>query len=217
MAEIAAQPTLARPKSLPWLQPAVFAGALTPLAVMIVRCRRQELTDPIAQLLNQAGLLALILLIATLACTPLKLITGWTWPLRLRRMLGLLSFFYALFHVQLYLGLDQGLLLGTPLKTVWKAVVADVTERNFILAGFAAFVVLIPLASTSTAGMVRLLGARRWQALHKLVYLAATLAVVHFVLRVKADMREPLIYAGILIGLLLIRSIYARIEKRRST
>src|SRR5258708_7625967 len=88
---------------LVWLKPAVFVGSIIPLIVMVIRCKRHEFTDPIAQLLNQAGMLALIFLIATLACTPLKLITGWTWPLRLRRMLGLFAFFYALFHFQVYL------------------------------------------------------------------------------------------------------------------
>ena len=198
---------------LPWLKPAVFVGSLIPLAVVVYRCTHDNVPDRIALLLNTTGLLALILLMATLACTPLKLITGWTWPLRLRRMLGLFAFFYALFHFQVYVGLDKELFHGSPVKAVWKEVVEDITERKFILVGFAAFLILLPLAFTSTAGMVRALGAKRWQALHRLAYVAATLGVVHFILRVKADTREPLIYGGVLVSLLLIRRIYARRDK----
>jgi sulfoxide reductase heme-binding subunit YedZ len=159
--------------------------------------------DPIADVLNRVGLLALICLIASLSCTPLKLMTGWTWPMRLRRLLGLFAFFYALLHFCIYLRSQSGAVGG-----IVRSVVADVTERPFIAVGFTALVILTPLALTSTAGMIRHLGAKRWQTLHKLAYLAGVLGVVHFIMRVKADLREPLVYAGILIVLLLIRRIY---------
>ena len=211
--DTAGEISLERPRPgvpLAWLKPGVFAGALIPLLVFAYRYFTDQFNDPIAEILNKLGLLALVFLLATLACTPLKLLTGWTWPLRLRRMLGLFAWFYALLHFLVYLVLDQGFIVSRPALIVWKAVVEDVTERNFILIGFIAFVILIPLAFTSTGGMVRRLGAKNWQTLHRLTYLAAILGVVHFIMRVKADKREPLIYAGILLGLLAVRSFYGR-------
>jgi sulfoxide reductase heme-binding subunit YedZ len=143
--------------------------------------------------------MALVLLIASLACTPLRTMLGWTWPIRIRRLLGLLAFTYAALHVAVYAGLDQGLDL--------RAVLADVVKRKFIFVGFAAFVLMIPLAWTSTKGAVRRLGYVKWKRLHLLVYPAALCAVVHFVWRVKKDLREPLAYAAILGALLLVRLV----------
>ena len=109
----------------------------------LLRARAGALgANPIAEALNQLGLLALVFLIASLACTPLKTLSGWTWPIRIRRMLGLFAFFYALLHVTVYVGLDQGF--------DWRAILADVIKRKFIFVGFAAFVLLVPLAVTST-------------------------------------------------------------------
>jgi len=191
-------------RPLPWLKPGVFAGALVPLAAIIVRGAQGGLgANPIDQALNQLGLVALIFLVAALACTPLKTLFGWTWPIRLRRMLGLFAFFYALLHVLTYSGLDQGL--------AWAAIWKDVTKRKFIFVGFAAFVLLIPLAATSTAGAVKRLGFARWKLLHRLAYVAAALGAIHFFLRVKKDVREPLVYAAVLGALLLIRlAVYLR-------
>jgi sulfoxide reductase heme-binding subunit YedZ len=157
--------------------------------------------NPIAEALNRLGLWTLILLLATLACTPIKILTGWKFPLRLRRMLGLLAFLYVCLHFTTYLVLDQGLDLGE----IWK----DIVKRKFITVGFAAFVLLIPLAVTSTNGMVRRLGFPRWKRLHRLVYLIATLGVVHFVWRVKSDLRQPLLYAFVLAVLLVVRVVDA--------
>ncbi len=183
---------------LPWLKPAVCVGSLTPLVVMIARGLRGELgANPIGEALNQLGLLALIFVVAALVCTPLKLICGWTWPLRIRRMLGLLGFFYAALHVSTYTGLDQ--------VFDWSAIYADVTKRKFIFVGFAAFVLLIPLALTSTNSAVKRLGFRRWKQLHRLAYIVPILGVVHFVWRVKKDVREPMSYAVLLAALLAIR------------
>ena len=184
----------------PWLKPGVFLGALTPLAVLATRAARGTLgADPIAESLNQLGLAALIFLVASLACTPLKGIAGWTWPVRIRKELGLFAFFYALLHVSTYAVLDQSLQL--------RAIVTDVLKRKFIFFGFAAFVLLIPLAATSTQAALRRLGFVRWKRLHRLVYLAAALGALHFVWRVKQDLREPLLYALVLGGLLLWRAL----------
>jgi sulfoxide reductase heme-binding subunit YedZ len=207
-ASIAAQPP--RAASLAWLPPAVFVGALTPLAVFLYWGETGRLADPFSDVLNRVGLLALIMLVASLACTPIKLLTGWTWPLRLRRMLGLFAFFYALLHFCIYLRGQSGAKGG-----ILGSVVADVIERPFIAVGFVALMLLTPLALTSTAKMVRRLGAKRWQTLHRLAYMAGMLGVVHFVMRVKADLREPLIYAGILILLFVIRRIVPPLREIR--
>jgi len=185
---------------LPWLNPAVLVGASAPAVTILLRARSGELgANPIAEALNELGLMALVLLIASLACTPLRTMFGWSWPIRIRRLLGLLAFAYATLHVFVYAGLDQGLNL--------RAVLADVVQRKFIFVGFAAFVMMIPLAWTSTKGAVRRLGYVKWKRLHLLVYPAALCAVVHFVWRVKKDLREPLAYAAILAALLLVRVV----------
>ncbi|MBI3248680.1 MAG: sulfoxide reductase heme-binding subunit YedZ [Deltaproteobacteria bacterium] len=188
----------------PWLIPAVFVGSLTPVAALLIQGLRGELgANPISQALNQLGLMALVFLVAALACTPLKTIFGWTWPLRLRRMLGLYSFFYATLHVSTYTGLDQFF--------DWRTIVDDVTKRKFIFVGFAALVLLIPLAVTSTNAAVKRMGYARWKQLHRLAYVAPILGVIHFTWRVKKDVREPTLYAIVLGALLLIRVVaYAR-------
>ena len=189
-----------RRRPYPWLEPGVLAGALVPVAAIVVRGIRGELgANPIAQALNQLGLLALAFLITALACTPAKLVFGWTWPLRIRRMLGLLAFFYAALHVMTYTGLDQ--------VFDWAAIWKDVSKRKFIFVGFAAFVLLIPLALTSTDASVKRLGFARWKQLHRLAYLAPTLGVLHFFWRVKKDATEPLTYGTVLAVLLAIRLI----------
>jgi len=186
--------------SLPWLNPGILVGASAPLLSILLRARSGALgANPIAEALNELGLMALVLLIASLACTPLRTLVGWTWPIRVRRLLGLLAFAYATLHVAVYAGLDQGLDL--------RAVLADVFKRRFIFVGFAAFVMMAPLAWTSTKGAVRRMGYVRWKRLHLLVYPAALCAVVHFVWRVKKDLSEPLAYAAILAALLLVRVV----------
>jgi sulfoxide reductase heme-binding subunit YedZ len=125
------------------------------------------------------------------------MLSGWTWPIRVRKMLGLFGFFYASLHMLTYAGLDQVLDL--------RAIGKDIAERWFILVGFTAFVLLIPLAITSTAKMLKRLGFQRWKRLHRLAYVAAVLGVTHFFLRVKKDVTEPAIYAGLLGLLFAIR------------
>src|SRR6186997_201200 len=189
-----------RRRPFPWLNPGILVGAMAPVLSILMRARSGDLgANPIAEALNELGLMALVLLIASLACTPLRTLFGWTWPIRARRLLGLLAFAYAALHVAVYAGLDQGLEL--------RAVLADVVKRKFIFVGFAAFVMLIPLAWTSTKGAVRRLGYVKWKRLHLLVYPAALCAVIHFVWRVKKDLSEPLVYAAILAALLLVRVV----------
>jgi len=175
-----------RARPLPRLKPGVFVGSLVPLVAILWRAADGELgANPIAQALNQLGLVALVFLVAALACTPLKSAFGWTWPIRLRRMLGLFGFFYAVLHVGTYAGLDQAL--------DW-----HLTKRRFIYVGFTAFVLLMPLAATSTSGALKRLGYARWKRLHRLTYVAPILAVIHFTWRVKKDVREPVAYPVVL-------------------
>src|SRR5439155_5659185 len=157
--------------------------------------------NPVAYVLNQLGLLTLIFLIATLTLTPLRKLSVWTWPIRIRRLLGLFAFFYASLHFTTYVAIDQGFR--------WHAILADILKRKFIFVGFSAFLLLIPLALTSTNASVRRLGAARWQRLHRLVYVAATLGVIHFWWRVKKDHREPAIYGAVLAVLLIFRVVQA--------
>jgi len=183
---------------MPWLRPGLIVGALAPLASIVLRAMQGTLdADPIAQIENELGLTALILLVASLACTPARRLFGWTWPQRIRRDLGLLAFFYAMLHFLLYLVLDQ--------TFDWQAIYQDIIERPFITVGFLALVLMVPLALTSTSGSVRRLGFRRWTRLHQLAYVAGVLAAIHFIMRVKIDLSQPLIYAAILGALLLVR------------
>ena len=198
----------ARNAPLPWLKPAVLTGSLVPIAAILMRASADALgPDTIAQALNQLGLIALVFLIAALACTPLKLVVGWTWPMRVRRTLGLLAFFYALLHVFTYTILDQGL--------DWHAILDDILKRKFIFFGFSTFVMLIPLAATSTNSALKRLGYVRWKQLHRLAYLTPTLAVLHFVWRVKRDVREPVTY-GLVLGTLLALRLLNYVRDREA-
>jgi sulfoxide reductase heme-binding subunit YedZ len=176
----------------------VLAGAAVPLVDMAVRSALGKLgANPIAEALNRLGLLGLIFLLASLACTPLKLLWGLTWPMRLRRTLGLLAFALVSMHFAVYVLLDR--------RGATEPLLEDLAKRPFISVGTLAFVLLIPLALTSTAASVKRLGAARWRKLHRLAYLAAGLGVLHFVWRVKRDLTEPLAYAAVLALLLLVR------------
>ncbi len=189
-----------------WLKPAVFAGALVPLGAIVLRALEQRLgANPIAEALNRLGLVTLVFLVLTLAVTPSKFLFGWTWPARLRRMLGLFAFFYATLHFLTYAGLDQ---IGN-----LDAIAKDLAKRPFIWVGFTAWVLLIPLAVTSTKGMVQRLGFKRWKALHRLVYLIAGLGALHFYWRVKKDTTVPLAYA-LVIGVLLLTRVVNALKAR---
>ena len=201
-------PSARSKRPLPWLVPGIVAGAAVPLLELAYQASTRGLgANPIAEALNRLGLLALALLVACLACTPLQLWFGWNWPIRARRAIGLLAFGYACLHFLLYAGLDQQLALG--------AIATDIVKRPFILVGFLAWLLLIPLALTSTRGALQRLGFRRWKALHRLVYLCAGLGVVHFVWRVKKDVSEPALYGAVLAVLLLARVVDAARRQRR--
>jgi sulfoxide reductase heme-binding subunit YedZ len=162
--------------------------------------------NPIEEALHLAGRWALVLLLTGLSVTPLRRISGWNRIIKVRRLLGLFAFFYACLHLLIYLGLDQGF--------AWSFIVEDVVERPFITVGAGAFLLLVPLAVTSTKGWIRRLG-RRWQRLHRLVYLAATLAALHFYWKVKADTFWPLVAAMVLVGLLLARVPWRRLLRTK--
>jgi len=157
--------------------------------------------NPVEAITHRTGDWTLRLLLITLGMTPTRRLTGWTWPLRVRRLLGLFAFFYACLHFGTYLVLDQFF--------CWSAIVEDLAKRPYITVGFTAFVLLIPLAVTSTRGMMRRLG-RHWQRLHRLVYLVTTLGVLHYLWLVKADYREPIIYLLCLLVLLGVRVWFRR-------
>ncbi len=194
-------------KPQPWLKPAVLVGSAVPAASLAVRAWRGTLgANPVAEALNQLGLLALVFLLASLACTPLNRAFGWAWPARLRRLLGVTAFVYASLHLLTYAGLDQQL--------DWKVLLEDVTQRRFIIVGMLAFLLMVPLAVTSTDAMVRRLGFNRWKRLHRLAYVCGGLAVIHFLWRVKSDTREPLLYAAALAALLATRVLLAGKPKR---
>ncbi|WP_295454217.1 protein-methionine-sulfoxide reductase heme-binding subunit MsrQ [uncultured Thiodictyon sp.] len=193
----AATPRLKPDTAVRYGKPLVFALCLLPLALMVWLAAVDRLgANPVEAVLHFTGDFALRLLLFTLAVTPLRRLTGLAWLVRFRRMLGLFAFFYALLHFTVYLALDRSL--------DWGEVVTDLAKRPYIMVGFAAFVLLVPLAVTSTRGWVRRLG-RRWQQLHRFVYLIAVLGVLHFFWLVKADVREPLIYAAVLAVLLAAR------------
>ena len=191
------------------LKPAAFAIGITPGALLVLRWVTGKLgADPVAVTLNSLGFWTLTFLLGSLACTPLRILFKWTWPIRLRRMIGLFAFFYGCCHFGFYLSVDQSF--------DWPAIFADITKRKFIAVGFAALMLLVPLAITSTRGMTQRLGARNWKRLHRLAYLAAALGVVHFIWRVKADLRRPLLAGSILFILLAIRAADA-FARRRAT
>lgn len=187
-----------RRQPLPWLWPGILLGGLVPLFSIVLRGSQGALgADPIAQALNEFGLTALIFLMAALACTPARRLWGWTWQMRVRRELGLFAFFYVSLHFTTYLMLDQVFNLV--------AIGADIIKRPFITVGFSAFVLLIPVALTSTDNSVKRLGYRTWQRIHQLVYVAGVLAVIHFIWRVKIDVSQPLTYAFVLAALFAVR------------
>lgn len=188
------QPRIVAAKAL------LHAAALTPLAILGMQVWEVWQTgndalgaDPVAEIEHRLGLWALRLLMATLAITPLRQLTGQAVLVRFRRMLGLYAFFYACLHLSAYLVLD--------LRGYWTLIFEEIAKRPYITVGFSAWLLLLPLAVTSTKGWIKRLG-RNWARLHKLVYAAGVLAVLHFWWLVKSDIREPALYAGILALLL---------------
>ncbi len=181
------------------LKPALWVACLAPAAWLIHGLVRQDLgADPVKTLTHTTGLSALVILLVTLAVTPVRRLLGQPVLIRLRRPLGLFAFFYATLHLAIYAVFDHRLSVAD--------ISADIVEHPWVLVGFLAFLILAVLAVTSPNAMVRRLG-RRWQRLHRLVYLAAALAVLHFFWLVKRDVSEPLVYATILAVLLASRLV----------
>ncbi|MBI2236430.1 MAG: sulfoxide reductase heme-binding subunit YedZ [Magnetospirillum sp.] len=179
----------------PWAKPAVFALCLVPLAWLVWKALFSTLgVNPIETVNRTLGDWALRFLLLSLAVTPLRKLSGWAQVARFRRMIGLFAFFYACLHVSSYVGLDHFF--------DWRALGKDIVKRTYITVGMAALVLLVPLAATSTDAMVRRLGGRRWRILHRSVYAVGVLGVVHYWMMVKADIREPMLYAAILAVLL---------------
>lgn len=201
------------------LKPAIFVAALGPFAWLVWAGLTGNLSaNPLEDLTNQTGLWTLRFLCITLAVTPVRRITRWNPLIRFRRMTGLFAFFYGSMHFLTYAiadrfaGLDfpDGIVAVSTLRNLIASVGDDVYKRPFITLGFTAFMLILPLALTSTAGMIRRLGGRRWQALHRLIYASAIIAVLHYWWLVKVDLRSPQRYA-ILIGVLLMfRLVWAR-------
>ena len=182
-----------------WLKPLVFLLCLIPAIQLAYAAYIGDLgVNPIEFITRFTGSWALIILIASLAVTPLRRITGWNELIKFRRMLGLFAFFYASLHFATYIGLD--------LFFDFSAIGKDIIKRPYITVGFFAFVIMVPLAATSTAGMIRRLG-KRWQQLHRLVYLAAIAGVIHFYWLVKADITRPAQYGAVLALLLGFRLV----------
>jgi methionine sulfoxide reductase heme-binding subunit len=178
-----------------WTKVAVFAACLAPVAYLVWRGLHGDLTaDPIAFITHTTGDWTLRFLVITLAITPLRKILHIPQLIRFRRMMGLFAFFYVCLHFTTWIGLDHGF--------AWSELWKDVLKRPFITVGFTGFVLLIPLATTSTAGWIRRLGGKRWQMLHRLVYITAMLGVIHYYWLVKSDHRKPLFY-GFLVATLL--------------
>ena len=182
------------------LKTAVWGTCLAPLAVLLWRASTDDLgANPIDFITDWLGQSAMRCLLASLALTPIRIVTGAAWPISLRRLLGLFAFFYATLHFGVWIVLDHFF--------AWGQMGADIAKRPYITVGVTALVLLLPLAATSTAGMIRRLGGRTWRRLHRLVYVAAILAVLHFMWLVKVGRIEQYVYAAILAALLGVRVI----------
>lgn len=196
-----------------WLKPVVFVVCLVPAAWVIwalysdfTGVSRMLGANPITEAEHFTGKWTLRFLIVTLSVTPLRRITGWNWLVRYRRMFGLFAFSYVTLHLSMYIGVDMFFNFGD--------IVHDVVKHPYITVGMAAFLLLVPLAVTSTNKMVRRLGGARWRSLHRLVYLVAVLGVIHFWWAVKKDITEPLIYALIIGALFGARLIWLAGDRR---
>jgi sulfoxide reductase heme-binding subunit YedZ len=194
-------------KQLSWIKFFVFLLCLIPVLRLFYLGLQDNLpANPIEFIERSTGFWTLLILLVTLCLTPIRLLTGIAWQIQLRRMLGLMMFSYACLHISIYLWLDYSF--------VWADISKDIIKHPRILVGFAAFVLTIPLAITSNNTMMKLL-RQRWKRLHQLVYFIAILGVIHFWWLVKKDIREPLLFALILVALLGIRIYYKILAKQR--
>jgi sulfoxide reductase heme-binding subunit YedZ len=188
--------------SASWFKPLVFCATLLPLARLVVLAKLDRLgANPIEFVTHSTGTWTLVWLLATLALTPLARLTGMAQWLRLRRLLGLMAFFYASLHLLTYLWWDQFF--------DWREIWRDVGKRPFITAGMTAYALMLPLAATSTDAMMRCLG-RQWRRLHRLVYVVAAAGCLHYLWLVKKDATQPLLYSALLALLLAARLLPPR-------
>jgi len=190
-------------RRLRWIgKPLLFVVCLVPFGMLLHGAANDQLgANPVERITHVTGEWTLRFLLVTLAMTPLRLILGKAWPIRIRRMLGLFVFFYATLHFLTWSWLDQ--------QWLWSQIVEDITKRPFVTVGFLGWVLLVPLALTSNRWSVRKLG-KRWSALHRVVYLIGVLGILHYLWLVKADLVEPLVYAVILMLLLATRTSLGR-------
>jgi len=191
-----------------WVKVGVFAAALGPFAYLVYGVLADTLgANPIDAVTDETGTWTLRFLALTLLVTPLRKWTGWNALIRFRRMLGLFAFFYGTLHFLTYLVLDQFF--------AFEDIAADIVKRPFITVGFAAFVLMIPLAITSTAGWIRRLGGKRWNVLHRLIYLSAIGGVIHYLWLVKADISRPVRY-GVIVAVLLAARVWFAYNARHA-
>jgi sulfoxide reductase heme-binding subunit YedZ len=209
------------------LAPAVYLGlqVLKALGYLTWSAVADLSANPLSDVTNGTGDWTIRFICIALAVTPLRRLTGWNTVIRFRRMLGLFAFFYATLHFLTYVGLDRlagldypnGFVSFTTVRLLTASIAADIYKRPFITVGFTGLVLMVPLALTSTAGMIRRLGGRRWQALHRLIYLTAIAAVLHYWWLVKADIRKPAMYGAIVMALLGFRVYWARAHAKPAT
>jgi sulfoxide reductase heme-binding subunit YedZ len=206
------------------VKPAVFLIALTPLAWMIWAGLNGQLTaDPLKEITHETGDWTLRFIVATLAVTPLRRVLGWNRLIKFRRMFGNFAFFYGTMHFLIYVIADRfasldfpdGYLAWSTARALAASIWEDIAKRPYITVGFLAFSAMIPLAVTSTTGWIRRLGGKNWQRLHRLIYVTAVLAVIHYWWLVKADIRHPAIY-GALVALLLGFRLVSMLQKSRA-
>jgi len=191
------------------VKPVLWVAGLAPLAYQVWAFLTGHLeAEPVKGMEHFTGRTAIIILFITLTITPLRRLTGWNGLIKVRRLIGLFAFFYALIHFTIFLVFDLELSFGDLTK--------EVVERPWITVGFAALLILAVLAITSPLAMVRRLGGKRWQAVHRLIYLAAGLGLLHFFWSQKKDIRLPLIYAGVL-GMIFLMRLVLRFRRTRPT
>lgn len=189
-----------QPKDQNFAWTLAFINCLVPAALIAFDFARNRLgANPLDFLTEATGTLALIFLILSLAITPLRKLIGWNWLIKFRRLIGLYAFFYLALHLLTYVWFDK--------VFNFREIAADAVKRPFILVGLTAFLLMMPLAVTSTNGMVKRIGGKNWSRLHKLTYLCAVLGVLHYYLLVKSDTTKPMIYAAV-VALLLGYRVY---------
>jgi len=187
----------------------ILVNGAVPLALLAWDALHHKLgANPQNFAILTTGMMALIFLVLTMAVTPLRKVTGWNWLANTRRMLGLYAFFYACVHFLLFFCLDRGFSVSGTLT--------EMVKRKFLIIGSTALILMIPLAVTSTNAMIKRLGGKRWRALHRLAYVAAICGVIHYYMQVKADVRQPLVFAGVL-AILLGYRLLDYLRQRRPT